>query len=146
MTAAEINQHTGDNLAALDANSPWKQQLTLALTTWRDKMLAEVRAGGAKAIDIELQAIGIGDVIVLTVNGEMFSRFTDDVRKLSGIDGLFVVGYANRGYGYIPTREAYAEGGYETDTAHFFYNSFRPAPGGLELLANHAAKLVATLK
>jgi hypothetical protein len=89
-----------------------------------------------------VQAARVGDVTIVAVNGEMFARFTDDVRRLTGNDRLFVVGYANAAFGYIPTREAYAEGGYEVDTAHYFYNSFRPAPGGLELLAEAAAELV----
>ena len=56
---------------------------------------------------------------------------------------VFVVGYANAVFGYIPTRQAYAEGGYEVDTAHFFYNGFRPKIGSLEMLAERAAELVA---
>ena len=75
----------------------------------------------------------------------MFARFVDDLRRAVGDDKLFVVGYANAGFGYIPTREAYAEGGYEVETAHFFYNSFRPQPGSLEMLCDRAAELVRSL-
>ena len=32
--------------------------------------------------------------------------------------------------------------GYEVETAHFFYSSFRPKIGGLEMLCTHAARLV----
>ena len=55
---------------------------------------------------------------------------------------LFVVGYANAGFGYVPRAEAYDEGGYEVETAHFFYNSFRPKRGVLEMLVDRAAELV----
>ena len=64
---------------------------------------------------------------------------------MTGNDRLFVAGYANAAFGYIPTREAYAEGGYEVDAAHFFYNSFRPLPGGLEMIAQRAAELVLSI-
>jgi hypothetical protein len=123
----------------------WPQPFTEAATRWREALRPVVAAGGGRHHDIELQAARIGDVTVVAINGEVFSRFTDDVRRATGSDRLFVIGYANVGFGYIPTREAYAEGGYEVDTAHFFYNSFRPAPGGLELLAERAAKLVRSL-
>jgi hypothetical protein len=104
-----------------------------------------VATGGGKSHDIEIQLVRIGDLTVVAVNGEMFSRFTDDLRRAVGDDRLFVVGYANAAFGYIPTREAYAEGGYEVDTAHFFYNSFRPQAGALEMLCEHAAELVRSL-
>src|SRR5213078_4275915 len=97
----------------------------------------QVAAGKAREVPIELQAIRIGDVTIVTVNGEMFTRFTAMLRDALG-PHIFTVAYANSAFGYIPTREAYAEGGYEVDTAHFFYNSFRPKPGGLELLAERA--------
>ncbi|MGB7160807.1 MAG: neutral/alkaline non-lysosomal ceramidase N-terminal domain-containing protein [Tepidisphaeraceae bacterium] len=123
----------------------WPDQFTRAVTAWRDALTSQVASGGGREHDIELQAARIGDVTVVAVNGEMFARFTDDLRRATGDDRLFVVGYANAAFGYIPTREAYAEGGYETDTAHFFYNSFRPLPGSLEMLCDRAAELVRSL-
>jgi hypothetical protein len=74
----------------------------------------------------------------------MFTRFTDYARRATGRP-LFTVAYANAAFGYIPTREAYPEGGYEVDTAHYFYRSFRPKPGALELLADRAAEMVKEL-
>ena len=94
---------------------------------------------------IDLLAVGIGSIKMLAVNGEMFSRFTDLLRQKTA-ERLFVVAYANAAFGYIPTREAYAEGGYEVDTAHFFYNSFRPQPGALERLCERAAQQLRSLK
>jgi hypothetical protein len=120
----------------------WPRQFTQAVTAWRATLKPLVAAGGGRTHDIELHAARIGDVTVLGVNGEMFARFTDDLRRAVGDERIFVVGYANAGFGYIPTREAYAEGGYEVETAHFFYNSFRPQPGSLEMLTDRAAELV----
>src|SRR4029453_9686344 len=111
-------------------------------TAWRATLKPLIAAGGGRTHDIELHAARIGDVTVLGVNGEMFARFTDDLRRAGGDERIFVVGYANAGFGYIPTREAYAEGGYEVETAHSFYNSFRPQPGSLEMLTDRAAELV----
>lgn len=123
----------------------WPEPFILAVNAWRQTLKALVASDGGRTHDIEIQAARIGDVTVVAVNGEIFSRFTDDLRRGTGNENLFVVGYANRAFGYIPTREAYAEGGYEVDTAHYFYNSFRPAPGALEWLCERATELTLAL-
>jgi hypothetical protein len=82
--------------------------------------------------------------MLLAISGELFSRFTATLRDRIA-KPLFVVGYANAAFGYIATREAYEEGGYEVDQAHFFYNSFRAKPGGLEMLADRATSLFTSL-
>ena len=115
-----------------------------AVLKWRDTQKALVEKGEGKSIDIELFAIDLGPVVILAINGEMFSRFTAMLREKIA-KPLFVVGYANAAFGYIPTREAYDEGGYEVDHAHFFYNSFRPRAGSLEMLADRAVQLIQKL-
>ena len=93
---------------------------------------------------MDLLAARIGPIALLAINGEMFSRFTALLRS-SATRPLFVIAYANAAFGYIAPREAYAEGGYEVERAHFFYNSLRPRIGGLEMLADHAAELISQL-
>jgi Neutral/alkaline non-lysosomal ceramidase, N-terminal len=127
----------------------WGEPFRVALENWRVAMKGAVARGAGDTVPIEIQAIRIGGgdgngVTIVTVNGEIFTRFTDHVRRET-TPNLFTVAYANAAFGYIPTREAYAEGGYEVDTAHFFYNSFRPKPGGLEFLAERAIELVRSL-
>ena len=48
----------------------------------------------------------------------------------------------NGDLGYLPTRAAYDEGGYEVEVAHMFYDAFRVSPGGLEALVDGAARVV----
>jgi len=115
-----------------------------AVATWREAMKRIVATGGGKVVPLEIQVIRINDTYIVTVNGEMFSRFTAMLRARTG-KNLFVVGYANAAFGYIPTREAYDEGGYEVETAHFFYNSFRPQRGGLEMLVERAAAMISSI-
>jgi hypothetical protein len=143
--SAGIDRIADRMISEVAPTTTWPRQFEQAVTAWRASLKVSVAAGAGRTHDIELQAARIGDVTVLAINGEVFSRFTDDLRRAVSDDNLFVVGYANAGYGYIPTREAYAEGGYEVDTAHFFYNSFRPQPGSLELLCDRAAALVKLL-
>lgn len=122
-------------------NTEWAKPFRHAITVWRDRQKALIAAGKGKSIDIELFAVDLGPVMVLAISGELFSRFTALLRERF-TKPLFVVGYANAAFGYIATREAYEEGGYEVDQAHFFYNSFRARPGGLEMLAERAVNLL----
>lgn len=119
--------------------------MTAALDDWREQMKRQVAEGRGHDAAIELQVIRLGGTFIVAVNGEMFTRFTAGLREMIGPD-LFVVAYANSAFGYIPTREAYAEGGYETDTAHYFYRSFRPLPGGLELLRDRAGEMIREMR
>jgi hypothetical protein len=134
-----------DDFTARSNQYAWGEPFRVALKAWRDSMKRTIDVHGGRDVPIEMQAVRLGDVTIVTVNGEMCTRFTDYVRRGLGSENLFVVAYANAAFGYIPTREAYAEGGYEVETAHFFYNSFRPGAGGLELLAERAIELVKSL-
>lgn len=138
---AKIDAIADKKIAEIQPGWMWEQQFRAAVTAWRKSLKTQVAAGKAREVDIELQVARIGDAFIVAVNGEMFTRFTDIVRQKTG-KNLFTVAYANSAFGYIPTREAYPEGGYEVETAHFFYNSFRPKAGGLELLADRAAELI----
>jgi hypothetical protein len=139
--APEIDRIADRYIADFSTNA-WGEQFRTAINAWREKMKRMVAAGEGKTWEIELQAIRIGEVIIIAVNGEMFTRFTDYVRRSLPGKNVFVVAYSNAAAGYIPTREAYGEGGYEVETSHFFYGSFRPKSGTLELLAERAAELI----
>ena len=80
----------------------------------------------------------------MAVNAEIFSCFTELVRD-GGNRAIYTVGCANGMIGYLPTAAAYEEGAYEVEWSMFFYNRPRPRYGSLELLAEHARKLVAEL-
>jgi hypothetical protein len=131
--AADAARATGNQ------HPTWQRALNAAIDTWRETVR---HAPPDATVNIDLLAARIGPVTMLAVNGEMFSRFTEMLRKQTK-QPLFVVAYANAAFGYIPTREAYAEGGYEVERAHFFYNSLRPRAGSLELLVDRAAELIA---
>jgi hypothetical protein len=75
------------------------------------------------------------------VNAEVFSAFGEALRNETR-RVVYAVAYANGVIGYLPAREAYDEGGYEVETAHYFYGDFPVRRGGLELLAGEAADLV----
>jgi len=64
---------------------------------------------------VEVQAIGIGEGLAFVgIPGEPFVEIQRDLRAASPFPFTFVCGHANGFSGYMPTREAYEQGGYET--------------------------------
>ena len=57
------------------------------------------------------------------VGGELFAAIGKRIQKLVG-EPCLVVGYANGNAGYLPTREAFEEGGYEVEEAGHLYGLF----------------------
>ncbi|OPZ26520.1 MAG: Neutral ceramidase precursor [Lentisphaerae bacterium ADurb.BinA184] len=115
-----------------------------AMTAWRDETLAALAAGPATSRETDLQILRIGPATFVGIGAEVFSRLADDLRQVCG-PRVYVVGYANGDLGYLPFREAYAEGGYEIEWAHRYYTQFRMAPGAFEILRERAVAGIAAL-
>lgn len=66
----------------------------------------------------ELQVIGIGDARIAGMPGEVFVEYGLEIKRRSPYENTFVVELANGCLpGYVYTKEALEEGGYETDTS-----------------------------
>ncbi|MBI5381393.1 MAG: neutral/alkaline non-lysosomal ceramidase N-terminal domain-containing protein [Opitutae bacterium] len=124
-------------------NSGFGEKLVRCVGEWQQGQVAALHSGKVlRQRDAELHLVQLADMTFLGANAEIFSAFTDWVRRDTGLPQVYTVGYANGNMGYISTRAAYAEGGYEVDQAHVFYGGDRFAPGSLEKLAQAAAALV----
>lgn len=143
LSAAEVDAWAEAALRNAGAVSQWGERFRRAIQGWASAMKDELARGIASpAREAELHALALGPMTFVGVNGELFSRFTSALRERTGRTNLYTVGYANGNLGYLPTREAYAEGGYEVEEAHLFYRQWRVREGGLELLAGVATELV----
>jgi len=142
LSVPEIEDYAQNAMKDANSMTEWGGKFRRAIDGWRKCMTRMVKEGKAEDHrDAELFAVRFGDAVLLGVNAEVFSRFTDLVREMTG-RRVYVVGYANGVMGYLPTKEAYEEGGYEVETAHLFYCAFRPRKGGLELLAEEASEMI----
>ena len=79
--------------------------------------LARVRERGSAPITCEIQAIRVGPVAFLGWPGEIFCELGMAAKQGSPFRPTYVIGYANGSVGYVPTPEAFGEGGYEVDVA-----------------------------
>lgn len=65
----------------------------------------------------ELQAWRLGSLGLTTAPGEVFNEIGAEVKERSPFKNTFFLGYTNGSIGYVPTEEAYPEGGYEVTHA-----------------------------
>ncbi len=68
-------------------------------------------------IEAELQAWRMGHLAFATAPAEIFTENGEHVKRNSPFENTFFVGYTNGSIGYVPTHEAYPEGGYEVTHA-----------------------------
>lgn len=67
--------------------------------------------------ELEVQAIAIGRIALLGVSAEPFAEHEKALGELSPFEHTLPISCANGCIGYIPTAEAFAEGGYEIESA-----------------------------
>lgn len=145
LDAAGINRFADNALRDAEPLAAWGDKYRRVVEHWRATLLNGSRDNGNGYHEAELFGVGLNGVILVGANAEVFSEFTDMLRRKRGRK-IYLIGYANGDVGYLPTRAAYAEGGYEVEVAHMFYGGFRPKVGGLELLATAAVNLVDELE
>jgi hypothetical protein len=75
-----------------------------------------------RAIEAPVSMIRIGHALAIVfLPGEVFSEIGLKIKAMSPHLHTFVAGYSNGAVGYLPTRKAYAKGGYEPYLAPLFY-------------------------
>src|SRR5262249_6046886 len=75
----------------------------------------------AGTVAAEVQAIQLGDLVLVGVPGELFAALGLQIKQCAPAQHTIVLGYTNGNIGYIPTRAAYDKGGYEITSAYRFY-------------------------
>ena len=99
-----------------------------------NRILANAKLGATKSMD--LLAWSFGDVGGVVLPYEMFDTSGMQMKTQSPFERTFIVGYSYPSYGgYIPTREGFANGGYESDNCTF-------APGTAEGMVSEYLKML----
>lgn len=68
---------------------------------------------GAASRSTEVQAVALGETAVVGLPGEIFVELGFEVTSRSPFTHIFLAELANDNVGYVPTRKAFDEGGYE---------------------------------
>lgn len=102
--------------------------------------ILDVAAREGKPHEVEVQVIALGnDVAWVSLPGEIFVELGLAIKKASPFYYTFIAELANGSIGYIPNREAYAQGNYEVVSA-------RCAEGSGELLLQSAINSLKLLR
>ncbi|MFB3882372.1 MAG: neutral/alkaline non-lysosomal ceramidase N-terminal domain-containing protein [Armatimonadota bacterium] len=83
----------------------------------RRRSLEHLKSRADTPVECEVQALRIGPATLLGWPGEVFCELGMDVKERSPFRPTYTVGYANGWIGYVPTPEAFGQGGYEVDCA-----------------------------
>ncbi len=76
-------------------------------------------AGRADPFEMQVQVFRIGQVAVVALPGEFFVEYALEIKAQSPAELTLVVGLANGYVGYVPTPEAFEQGGYEPTSWRF---------------------------
>jgi len=138
-TFNETEQHQ----AVVDYCNRWFKEITL----WPAKPEPVIQAFKARRDRLArrhgetqkswLQAILIGDVAFVGIPGELFAELGMEIKRRSPFRYTYIVGIANDYIGYLPEKEAYKFGGYQTWAGPNFSQ-----PGTGEALVDEAIKIL----
>ncbi|MSS72374.1 MAG: hypothetical protein EXS64_12920 [Candidatus Latescibacteria bacterium] len=96
---------------------------------WAGKVLALAEEGRRPRFqDFELQALTIGDFALVGMSGEVFFEIAQQIEAASPFRHTMVLAYHNGCIGYVPTAEAFPEGGYEVIDAIRLYGTLMMRP------------------
>lgn len=93
-----------------------EQRLAERQLGWSRLQWQTVRSGEKPEVEMELQAIRLNDVGLVAIPGEPFVKIGLNIKRRSPLPHTFVLGYSNGCLVYIPTAEAFDEGGYEVNS------------------------------
>jgi neutral/alkaline ceramidase-like enzyme len=129
---SQFNVLLGDRiLAALKSMGPpvegvsmWAGEKTVATPqreglAWPEELAAYAAEGPRPMVRLPVRFLRINDTLIWAAPVELFCEIAMAVRNSSPFTHTFYFGYTNGWFGYLPTAEAFAEGGYEPKTSPF---------------------------
>jgi hypothetical protein len=111
----------GGSVVTLWVGEKWIETPRKARMGWPADLpaYAAKSAGGADLVRIPVRFLRIGDAVAWAAPVELFCEIAIRVRHESPFRHTFYFGYANGWLGYLPTAEAFHQGGYEPRTSPF---------------------------
>ena len=118
---AQALREADNQLASLCADGASAEQVMRAKTNRLYASITNFYARETQALPdgrlpIELQGLRVGDAIFVAIPAEVFVEMGLRLKRRAA-QQTFIVGIANGYIGYLPTRAAYEEGGYEVVSA-----------------------------
>ncbi len=122
---------------------PGRTRLHAGLLTWAEEVHELARRGATGLTQaFDMQAIRLGPIMVVGLPGEVFIEYAQAMEEASPAVQTVVLGYTNGCIGYVPTEQAFSEGGYEVDNAIRYYGRTMLAPECEGLILARATELL----
>ena len=88
---------------------------------WPEELASYSRTGkgGVPLVRLPVRFLRINEAIIWSAPVELFCEIALAVRNSSKFQNTFYFGYTGGWLGYLPTKQAFAEGGYEPKTSPF---------------------------
>lgn len=114
---------------------------------WAAEALGVVeRDEWADRLEMEMQAIRIGETVLVAIPGELFVEIGMQIKRASAYEHTIIVELANGSLCYLPTADAFRRGGYETDFAAKVYGLHMLTDRAQEIVERAAAELLRELR
>jgi hypothetical protein len=110
------------------------------LVEWAEEVAAVADDPGPFTTPFTEQTFAIGDGAVVGLSGEVFGAYTVEIEARSEFEQTAVIAYTNGCVGYVPTVEAFDEGGYEVDNAFRYYGTLNLTSDAWELITSYATR------
>lgn len=105
------------------------QQRYEGFVGWAEDYLKMAQlSGDVPTQAFEIQTFQIGNVALVAYPGEMFVDYQLTLDQESPFDHTMTVAYSNGCIGYVPTADAYPQGGYEIEQAFKYYGTLMITP------------------
>ncbi len=83
---------------------------------YKAKLYRDLYAKEKQSLGMEQVGIAIGNSALISLPCELFTEIGQEIKARSPMAHTWCLGLANGQIGYVPTREAISQGGYEADT------------------------------
>jgi len=109
---------------------------------WAQDMLKLAKEAKPYTQAFEIQAMQLGDAVIVALTGEVFVELALEIAARSPYQQTIVLGYTNGCIGYVPNEEAYPYGGYEVSSAYRYYGTLMLKPESDKQIRNAAVELL----
>jgi len=120
-----------------DSELPYKE-MELTTVVAEAKRIVNLQ-NGPESFPFWLSAVKIGELVFAGIGGEPFTEIGNRIAEASPFKETVLCALTNTSGGYIPTTQAYSEGGYEARASIL-------APGGDDIIVEGMTKLFDELK